>query len=224
VDVATIEGTENIVSFADKLADFIVQTNISYEYANMRTESKINCQDFVDLFFNYHNITPQFCKPVVRYLATLRSKGKSKMKFQYDEAFKEHFKLSGNKKVFESHHEIDEFVLNLDSLDPDFRENWPEEYQLLKSFDRAMWMRSFAIDRYRNVINLQLSTNNVPADEKPKVEEDLKKLEHDKKHKMYRPLTTMCTDGDDTTENVMCPFGDPRVSSSYAINPRYFDE
>ena len=49
--------------------------------------------------------------------------------------------IKEQKKEFKSHKELDEFVAKLIQEEPMFEENYPHEWGLLKSFDRAFWLR-----------------------------------------------------------------------------------
>jgi hypothetical protein len=57
--------------------------------------------------------------------------------------FKEKFKQKENSKKFHSHLELDLFVQELMIIDPEFVEKYKHEYSLLKSFDRAFWLKFF---------------------------------------------------------------------------------
>ena len=147
------------------------------------------------------------------------------MIFEYDDSFRDRFKLKGNKRKFKTHCQLDEFVIHIENVDPMFSSNWPHEYELLKSFDRAMWIRALAVERYKHNMSFRSYQTDLTEEEKEKIQLELIKLESDKKHKVYQPLKTIHTDeeGVGTLEEVYCPFGDPLISSSYAMNFRYFD-
>ncbi len=49
-----------------------------------------------------------------------------------------------NKIVFSTHSELDQFTHYLLSIDPQFQFKYKYEYYLLKSFDRAFWMRALS--------------------------------------------------------------------------------
>lgn len=44
---------------------------------------------------------------------------------------------------FKTHQELDEYVLDLLKKDPKFPQNHSNDYALLKSFDRAFWLRYY---------------------------------------------------------------------------------
>ena len=51
------------------------------------------------------------------------------------------FSLSKSSFTFTCHEELDEFVIGLENVDPRFQMNHSQEWILLKSFDRAFWLR-----------------------------------------------------------------------------------
>eukprot|EP01027_Heterolobosea_sp_BB2_P022142 GEZU01032579.1.p1 GENE.GEZU01032579.1~~GEZU01032579.1.p1 ORF type:complete len:110 (+),score=40.18 GEZU01032579.1:155-484(+) len=63
-----------------------------------------------------------------------------------DGSFREKFKVKESSKRFESHSELDQFVNALLDADPEFTVNHKEEWMLLKSFDRAFWLRHLRDD------------------------------------------------------------------------------
>jgi len=150
VDVGEIEGSDRIVNFAHEISEFIAEMNGSYSYSQAhRSENRINCQHFVDLFFERFQLQPKHGASLERYLDRLRRKGSTGMVFEYDEEFASRFHLSSSKIKFKSHVQLDSFVVQLLASDPFLSENWPNEYELLKSFDRAMWMRMYSEERHK---------------------------------------------------------------------------
>jgi hypothetical protein len=59
-----------------------------------------------------------------------------------DKKFLSKFKLK-SKHHFDSHKELDLFVNDLLAIDSQFKLNHPGEFELLKSFDRAFWLRHY---------------------------------------------------------------------------------
>jgi len=70
---------------------------------------------------------------------------------------KEFDKKFGIKKItkFQSHKEVDLFVKKLISIDFEFESRYKSEYELLKGFDRAFWLRHYA--KHENEIYLPLN-------------------------------------------------------------------
>ena len=61
------------------------------------------------------------------------------MIFSVDKKMNEVFKLDKPTFKFSTHKELDQFVNSLIQKDPRFELNYPMEWILLKSFDRAFW-------------------------------------------------------------------------------------
>ena len=60
-----------------------------------------------------------------------------------DDNFRERFGFSERSLHFKNHQELDIFVNKLEIKDMHFKKHYPEEYMLLKAFDRAFWLRLF---------------------------------------------------------------------------------
>lgn len=242
IDIATIEGTEKIIDFADKLAQFISHVNIHYTYAQQRSDNKLNCQDFIDLFFETFHITPDFGRAIERYLNRLRRKGTANMTFEYDEDFQQTFKLETRKQKFKTHEQIDTFLWNLEAIDPDLEYNWPDEYKLLKAFDRAMWIRMFAAEKHRKAIASKLNDKtNMTEEQISQVNQQLEKFDEREKHRaVHTPLrrahssvasnTSFDLDNVslsfdlDENEEISCPCKHPTLTGSYTLHYEYFDQ
>ena len=63
------------------------------------------------------------------------------MDFEVDDDFKQKFQLESNKVSFKTHKQLDEFVHMLIQREPDFQYAYKYEYYMLKSFDRAFWLK-----------------------------------------------------------------------------------
>jgi len=57
--------------------------------------------------------------------------------------FREVFKIKEKSKKFNSHEELDTFIHYLQKSDMEFELKYKNEWVLLKSFDRAFWMRYY---------------------------------------------------------------------------------
>jgi hypothetical protein len=85
----------------------------------------------------------KFPPPLKNYLKNLRKNGYGEMVFDMDENFQEIFNLKEKKVIFKEHRDIDLFYLKLIEIEPEFEFKFKFEYFLLKTFDRAFWMRHF---------------------------------------------------------------------------------
>jgi hypothetical protein len=74
----------------------------------------------------------------------MKTKGVSELIFEIqDKEFLNKFGIKKQTK-FHSHKELDEFVHLLLKVDLDFESKYKSEYELLKGFDRAFWLRHYA--------------------------------------------------------------------------------
>jgi hypothetical protein len=81
-----------------------------------------------------------------KFLKDMKKKGKCEMVFRPSKKFKKEFKLRRDidKYKFDTHNELDGFVTMLLSNNCiAFKNEYKDDYKLLKSFDRAFWLRHF---------------------------------------------------------------------------------
>lgn len=141
----------------DQIAQVVIDWNINKTYCAYKLSGKEpnegNCQgnfncfimfwsDFVDAILNKLNITPSFHGALGNFLSEMRTKGTGEMIFKPDTAFLDKFDLhETNEFVFHTHEELDKFVCMLQSKYALFDVDFAKEKELLKSFDRAFWIR-----------------------------------------------------------------------------------
>lgn len=156
VDIAKIEGQKEVNEAIDSVAQLCTVWNGYKLYEN----DTCNCQHFVidmleylGLGDNFENILERF-PPLAEYITKLKKKGVCDMAYYVDDRIAKAIKespqtsralkeLVKNKKVkFSSHKLLDEFVSFIKQNFPLFMTNREQEYELLKAFDRAFWLRS----------------------------------------------------------------------------------
>ena len=76
-----------------------------------------------------------------KLLARLRSEGRCEMVFECTPEFQETFEEPSAHIRFETHRDLDAKVEQWVLKDSNFITKYPEEWALLKSFDRAFWLR-----------------------------------------------------------------------------------
>lgn len=146
LDVEAISSSDRVTEVIDNLADFIVEWNTTMEYAERPKDHKVqgNCQDFVDALLKKLGISTKFDGCVGEFMSKLRVQGKSDLEFVMDAKFREKFARKEKSVIFKTHLELDTFVLDLMKIEPAFgKTSYKKEYILLKSFDRAFWLRYF---------------------------------------------------------------------------------
>jgi hypothetical protein len=84
-----------------------------------------------------------FKGPLGQFLTNLRESGTCDMEFPMDNNFREIFKIKEKSKKFNTHEELDSFIHYLQKSDMEFELKYKNEWVLLKSFDRAFWMRYY---------------------------------------------------------------------------------
>ncbi|EFC37592.1 predicted protein [Naegleria gruberi] len=142
----TLTGS-NIDEIAGNLVDIIIKWNTTVEYESVGGDGvkSGNCQQFVDAVLETIGINKSniYKGAMGSYFERLKKKGKGNMKFVLEEEFKKRFNIPTTQKSvkFKTHCELDQFVLQLLDIDPLADKNYPNEFKLLKSFDRAFWLR-----------------------------------------------------------------------------------
>lgn len=96
---------------------------------------------FYNIFFKNYNST---C--VAGFLNKLRSKGSCTIKYPVPREIGEKLNIKEKKIRFATHVQLDEFVKKVVEHFPLFKEEYKDDYYLLKSFDRAFWLRHFKSD------------------------------------------------------------------------------
>jgi len=145
-DLDSIGSEQQLEDIIDKLATKICEWNGTKTYSDTPKNKKTqgNCQDFVNDILQAINVSHDFKGALAMYIKTLREKGKSKMEFTIpDGSFAEKFKLKEKKIEFPTHEALDKFVSDLCEADIEFRSKYKDEWALLKSFDRAFWLKHY---------------------------------------------------------------------------------
>lgn len=137
---------DKLADIADKIADVVVEWNVNYVYANIKTSQKEhegNCQDFVDNILDKLGIKSVFSGALGTFVEQMRTSGTCNLAFTPDKEFKQKFDLQEKSYTFDSHAELDTFVTQLKQKCHTFKLDYPSEWGLLKSFDRAFWLRHY---------------------------------------------------------------------------------
>lgn len=125
----------------DKISEVIVRWNVLRDY----DKQKNNCQNFIDDILAALNIDPEtkFKGQLGDYLKQLRMYGVGNMNFSISHDLRGMTDIKESSITFKSHQELDKFVQILYDKAPDYLKNHPEEEMLLKSFDRAFWLKHY---------------------------------------------------------------------------------
>lgn len=130
-----------------KLSHLIAHWNSHYSYrlASLTGKKALegNCQDFVDTVFQVLEIKPSFTGSFKEFLEEMKVKGTCQPVFRPSPELKTECGLTKDTYMFSTHSELDEVVHQIIEKCSTFSVSYPVEYQLLKSFDRAFWIRHF---------------------------------------------------------------------------------
>lgn len=147
----TIQTRKQLKEVYSKISQVIIDWNTSYTYTSVTQkhpkESKSgNCQNFVDELLDALEIKMEFPPCLAEYIAKMRKDGKGELIFETNDAQLIQKSMIRRKTKFATHQELDKFVLEMITKNGfisvnQFKEKYPGEIALLKSFDRAFWLR-----------------------------------------------------------------------------------
>eukprot|EP01027_Heterolobosea_sp_BB2_P013431 GEZU01019387.1.p2 GENE.GEZU01019387.1~~GEZU01019387.1.p2 ORF type:complete len:219 (-),score=85.77 GEZU01019387.1:83-739(-) len=212
-DLVELASRNNFSDLADQIADVVVDWNVNYSYKNLtigETTKKVgNCQDFVEVMLTALGIKFDFQNGALgEFLKDMREKGKSDMNFKPSAAFRNKFELNEKSFEFKAHKEFDVFVASLMENCDNFSSVFKDEYVLLKSFDRAFWLRHIKkphIEEYK------------PWHEEEEEEEGEEEDDDDDNDNGENEDDDDDDDDDDYDKWCKCPFGDPRTTGSVVV-------
>jgi len=136
-DLGTIEPSKDVLK---KIAKIIYKWNTTRIY----NTTDNNCQHFSDEILKEINVDIEkyFSGNLGKYMNQLRKGKTCSMEYQIPKEYQSELKLSYI--TFLTHSMLDDFVRDLIKLDSKFEKKHPTDYQLLKAFDRAFWLRYYS--------------------------------------------------------------------------------
>jgi hypothetical protein len=126
----------------DKISEVICHWNAH----NVYSRQKYNCQTFVDDLCKALEIDIIFKGALGKFLEQLRTRGSCEMSYPLTEHLQNKLGTQEQSKSFSTHQELDEFVRLVRSKDPSYYDldaAGQDDWMLLKSYDRAFWLRHF---------------------------------------------------------------------------------
>ncbi len=136
------------VEISKIISKLVCKWNVEMTYCNFGTveekekEKKRNCQDFVDELMKVLGLSLDSKGALKKYFKKLRNKGICDAIFEPTKEYRKKFRLKSKSYKFETHAELDEFVNKLIDRDCEaFQMDFKDCRKLLKSFDRAFWLR-----------------------------------------------------------------------------------
>jgi len=224
-DVDSISTEKKLEEVIDILADCVCNWNTSKQYNdNAKNKSEGNCQDFVQDILQHLGIKPDFQGSLGLYLKKMRENGKGEMEFEMQDDFREKFQIHYRVVIFQSHAALDEFVHRLITIDYDFHINHRNDWLLLKSFDRAFWLRHFKFNRDK------FNKDHITIEKYCPLKKNLKNSHNTnsssgvtiEKIENVKETNSLVSENklNSTTNEVLlhsCPFDDPETSYSIRI-------
>lgn len=155
-DIGAIAKKKDIEDLVQKLADVIVYWNVNMRYSTLPEKSKTkksgNCQDFIETVLSKIGIQPTFEGALDIFMKRMKNEGFSELIFETNSSYLKNTCMIKSKTKFATHKELDDFVikmmkdLNFQSKTV-FEKNLPGDFALLKSFDRAFWLRHLSLEK-----------------------------------------------------------------------------
>jgi hypothetical protein len=170
----TIQTKKQLREVYDKISDVIIEWNTQYMYTKQSQknpkESKLgNCQDFVDAILARLDINLKFPSSLEEYIQKMRINGSGDLIFECSNNELIQKALIRKRTKFDTHDQLDKFVLHLLQscgfvrLD-EFANKYPGETALLKSFDRAFWLRHLRdTDRLKKTSSWKMDSKYIPS-------------------------------------------------------------
>lgn len=151
----------------DKIAKCVVKWNTTMNYSQIAKKGAGNCQNFVEDLMNSLQCSLNKEGAFGKFIEEIRKSGKAELVFKPSEDFKKVFNINCDKFEFETHEKLDNFVYDLSKLNGiAMQMDFKEEYKLLKSFDRAFWLRHFRYPKNKLYQSAEKCPFNDPRDTK----------------------------------------------------------
>jgi hypothetical protein len=142
-DVEAVFRGPQVSVAMDHISDVVCHWNSSIVYS----KQKYNCQTFVDELCKALDIKLNFQGALAEFLKHLRYSGVCELSYTpKPEVLKQIGRENETNVQFKSHRELDDFVNSVRDRMPtyfDLDEAGVDDWKLLKSFDRAFWLRKF---------------------------------------------------------------------------------
>ena len=218
IDIGDIKTMESLESVRDKISDVIVywNTNVQYTSYGKAKKGQGNCQEFIESILHALNMNLQYDGAIGDFLQNMKNNGSSKLTFSMNKEFRKKFGISDQTIEFKTHSQLDEFVKKLDDKDLYFEDSHPNEYLLLKSFDRAFWLKHLKISKDSKRLFRMVTTDHI-GDEKAK-EKSMHQLEKlEKEGEITKPFIEDKKTSSIDIDGHKCPFGDPIENKSFFL-------
>jgi hypothetical protein len=141
LDVHSLLETADCDYIIDCISEVIARWNVMREY----DKHKNNCQSFIDDLLVSLGIDPnsKFSGQLGEYLSLLRKSGENRMIFWLTPSLREDLSVKESSITFETHKELDDFLTLISTKSAGYFQKNPHDEMLLKSFDRAFWLKYY---------------------------------------------------------------------------------
>eukprot|EP01080_Neovahlkampfia_damariscottae_P008737 gene8737-685_t len=220
-DIFEIDSIENFDKIRDKLAYIIFRWNFTKKYSIIGGKvNRGNCQEFIESILNFLDIKFQFNDPLHSFLQSMRLKGESQLVFKMKPKFIEYFTIKFTEITFKTHVELDEFVTYLLKVDENAEQIFPDEFILLKSFDRAFWLKNNKLTGKIQQLEAKIKKCEIfiplfSGNEQKELRKTLEELKSE--------FQTVKEDFISVAPNIskkqveLCPFGNPDSTGSFFV-------
>lgn len=203
-DLDALFPITNIEEVFQKVSKVIQDWNVNKTFQALASKDQNshvgNSQLFVEDILKAIGAKYTLIPPFQQLLDRIKRKGFSIFKFQLTKEFMQTFKIKKEIQRFNTHVELDDFVIKLKKIDPKFDIHYKQETMFLKGMDRAFWLKYY---HYEELLNNKKRELNGLFDKdliiKCKNEIEWIKIELAK---------ASPKEGDNE-----CPYGDPKQSS-----------
>ena len=215
---------ESLESIRDKISDVIVywNANVEYDAYGKSTKGFGNCQEFIESMLHALNMNIEYTGAVGDFLQNMKKKGSSKLIFPVNQQMKYDFFIRDDEIEFTSHVQLDKFVNSIEEKELDFETTYPNEYLLLKSFDRAFWLKhQRTVEDYKKIQTakklLEVSKKLTDKEKEEKLQKLNSKMTELEKH---AKVTKCLVSNEDEADAILvqhnhCAFSDPFQTKSF---------
>jgi hypothetical protein len=186
-DLEDLSVVKNLPEKLSELAKVIVHWNVEKTFRDSSYEFIVDVLGALGVELKLPFWLLPFAEQVKKY-------GFAKFEFQLCEPLAKALANENKALTFSSHAELDQFVMLCETI-PNFRTTFPDEWKLLKSFDRAYWMNYYSM---KTDYDLAKTTDDL-------ISQQIFKMRIEK----YAPVHS----GD----ILKCPFGDPLKTGSMLV-------
>jgi hypothetical protein len=224
-DIGEISTVESLESLRDEISNVIVHWNTNVGYSSIgKKKNEGNCQNFIESILSALNLKLEFSGALGKFIESIKKNGNSNLTFPVSLEMKQRFGIEKDSIEFISHSELDHFFRDLQEKDLAFELKFRDEYKLLKSFDRAFWLKYLKLEKELTKHRKALKFfENKKLESKKKAEminsakQEIEAIQKSETLRLCRPSIRIETEYEGDCEMDDCPFGDPTETKSFWV-------